>query len=812
MLRRAITTSVAVVLIGCSDSATLANVSPLPTSVRRTVPAGVIDTLELSESVALRVDNRGGGAGVDVELQALGDSGVVPRSQLVGGGVIHIQPVAFGLRTASLRDPVTTPMTLLVKSTAPAHSAIRQFAVRDNSSPGSTTLWTQGNETNYLDPVTGQVKVVDALELTPDITRRTDELIAAADLTDDCDLPPRLIDVDAGVNDAGRTPLVLIHGWQAQMYECRPFSVLGIQLELSLVSYQGWDTDGNRKPFGDLINSIRDGSIASKYHIYVLHYPSFQHVITTATWLRDHLPSLPGHPPVIVAHSMGGLVARAMLGMSGTPPIRGLITLGTPHEGAPAASIITGTEILDPIQAASLDAKCPLVSEALAAAGLGIFGLQLASFQPITAGLKDLAVESSLIQLLRSNRAAQTQTYTIGGTASSSFLTDPVFQQLACLTSVTSGLASDGLVPTTSAVPSWSAGAHIVAQTNHTDLPSSPMAITWVKDALGRLATCQVSAPPPTASNAFPLSGSIARQPNGDVDITINGIVIGGVVQANLSKANFTIVENDCALPSDQFDLTTGLGNIGVDLGFIQDLSSSMDDAIVSVKNTVISFASSLAAQGLDVRFGSIGYSGPGVLPSTPAGSTSEYLGPVRDLTDVNTFRSHVVNQWNSTGGGDDPENGLEAIEYAMANLSWRAGAVRILVDITNSSHHIVGDGCGCTDENLASITALLAGRAVVHVVAPSSASVRTQFGELDPYLLAAATGGKALDLGTGNFDLNTIGVSSAIAATTRLTFRSASVTTAPENLRILVTINGQTAELSPGLISYLQAHPTLRR
>jgi len=391
-----------------------------------------------------------------------------------------------------------------------------------------------------------------------------------------------------------------------------------------------------------------------------------------------------------------------------------------------------------------------------------------------------------------------------------------LYSKLACITQVIDPAAeSDGVVPTSSAAPSWAAGQHVVEPASHAGLMTSNVVAAEVDSALARLSLCQAATPPVTPTNAFPLSGSIAREPNGSVDVTLNGVLVGGVVQTGLTKANFTIVENGCALPPDQFDLTTGQGHVGVDIVFIQDLSFSMDSEITSVKNSVVNFATSLAAQGLDARFGSVGYSGPGTIPSTPGNAPSEYLGPIQDLTDATTFRNHVASQWVSVGGGDDPENGLEAIEYAMNQLSWRAGAVRILIDITNSSHHTAADDCDglgpCTDETLASITTLLAGRAVVHVVAPASVAGRTQDGGLDPYLLAAATGGTALDLGSGTFDLSTVGVSAAIAATTRLTFTSASATAAPENLRVLVTINGQTSELAPGLIAYSRVHASLQ-
>src|SRR5690606_36655026 len=134
------------------------------------------------------------------------------------------------------------------------------------------------------------------------------------------------------------------------------------------------------------------------------------------------------------------------------------------------------------------------------------------------------------------------------------------------------------------------------------------------------------------------------------------------------------------------FTVTTSEGAVGVDLVFIQDLSGSMGGAITGVRNSVISFAEQLAERGLDIRIGSEGYSGPSTIPSTPAGSPDEFLGPLQDLTTPVAFRKHVEAEWVATGRGDAPENGLQAIEYAHRMFSWRPGATRVMILITDIS------------------------------------------------------------------------------------------------------------------------------
>ena len=289
------------------------------------------------------------------------------------------------------------------------------------------------------------------------------------------------------------------------------------------------------------------------------------------------------------------------------------------------------------------------------------------------------------------------------------------------------------------------------------------------------------------------------------VDVTINPIVIGGEVVTGLTKANFTVIENGCGR---DFDLTTSEGDVGVDIAFAQDMSGSMGTEIRGVRESVISFAQILRAQGLNVQFASIGYSGNGTIPSTPGPSPKEFLGPVQTQSSAEAFQSHVASKWTATGGGDGPENGLEAIEWLHGNLPWRSGAARVYIDITDASHHTKDTNCNgagaCTDQDLSSISAMLSGSGTIHVVASEYESSRTYGGGLDPWKLADATGGVKRTLGSGYFDLTTLGISEVLLETARLSFMSSSIGPAVNHLRIRITVGDKVAELAPGAVFYV--------
>lgn len=795
----------------CSDSATLADVSPGQAVVRRVVAQGAVDTIRFSSSVAAAVDNRLGPGDLEVSLSSAGDNGILTPKIALGSVVLRM---TSGSPAAGIRDghsgETGAVVTLLVNTVQRAATSIRQFLLVDRNDPLAIPLWTTSTATQYVDPKDGGVKTIEAVSLTPPVGQSSDYLLQLADMGMECDLGPRLVDLDRSAGSGDRVPLVLIHGWQWNLIACRRDGLSRGQ-RVVWNSFQEWDTDDNVAPFESLLadlNAAGNAALRARYHIYVLHYPTFRRVITASTYLRDQLMSLPGGAPVIVAHSMGGLVARGMMGLSGAPPVRGLITLGTPHGGSPFASILAGVSSATDAQVKEAAKTCGILSQLF---------VRLSTSIPVTAGARDLAEGSELVNQLTGDRPFQDRVYTIGGGSLDTDKLGVLLGPLACIAAkLPNSTETDGVVPVESSLPSWSAGHHFLENVNHIELPSNSQARTLVRGALTRLAACQQAPPPPTSGRPFAVSGSIARKSSTEIDVTLNGIVVDGEIQRNLPKSSFTIVENGCALPQEAFELTTAEGRVGIDLVFIQDLSSSMTGEIAGVRASVGAFAVALAAQGLDARFGAVGYSGAGTIPSTPATSSTEFLGPAQLLTDVSAFQSHISTQWSASGGGDGPENGLEAIEYAMNFLNWRPGAARVMVNITDAGHHTSSTSCNgrgpCTDQSLLSTTNLLAGRVVLHAVASSNGTERTPSGALDPWFVAAATGGRSLGLGSGDVDLTTLGITDALAATTRLTFRSASPTSAPENLRILVTINGRTSELSPGLIQYVRVHSSLMR
>ena len=119
-----------------------------------------------------------------------------------------------------------------------------------------------------------------------------------------------------------------------------------------------------------------------------------------------------------------------------------------------------------------------------------------------------------------------------------------------------------------------------------------------------------------------------------------------------------------------------------VDFVFLMDVTGSMGDELSSLKTNIQSFIDDVDAAGLDSRY-ALYLFGDDDADTPPA----VYLK--QDFTsDAATFKTAVQNTSISEevgGGGDWPEDNYEAILTADADLSYRSGAQRVMIDITDA-------------------------------------------------------------------------------------------------------------------------------
>lgn len=742
-----------------------------------TIGAGVTDSVALAAGLVAQVAVPAGAASVEVRLSQGPGSTLGGYDGVSPPATLQVSAPAAAMAAPGARAVAAGSVTVTVWNRVPTcagTTAEMAFQVGAGSDGSPLFLYGESSCTTYSDPSTGQTGAAWATTSQVPVGSRLDLLLFTKDSR--CTDVSRLAAWPSGAGDNTKTPVILIHGWQPEKVTCRQF--------------RDWDPAST---FTELEQSV-GSSLGADYQVYVLRYPTMEPVANAVAYLRQEIVNRgwDKRDVVLVGHSMGGLVGRGYVAAYGSEYVRALVTLGTPHLGTPlAAGSVAKT--------AALQLCFPSF--------LGV----AVDLYPHTDGYRDLNPGSDWIQALRDKRAGADRIYTFGG--SSGIISSGYLLPFKCvLDAITLSTSDDGVVPLSSALPDWTTFQTTVEGSNHLGITGQTVAP--VTNLLRQLSRCLPGTPPtPPGANGFPLSGTLARQADGRIDVVLNPIVVNGTPVRGLTKSAFTVVENACLKP---FEITTSEGNLGVDLVFIQDLSGSMSGAIAGVRNSVLSFASALASRGLNVRMGSVGFSGPGTITTHANEGACEQVGPVQDLATPETFRGHVASSWYPWDGCDAPENALEAVKYAHEHMTWRSGSARVYILITDISMHTAADSCNglgpCTDQTLESIVGLIGGTATVHAIAPSSAADRTYLGGLDPWLLAERTGGAKLVLpSNGVVDLNALGIADRVAEIVRLTFTSTSADRASHRIRIRVETGGKVAELSPGLARY-DIDPSLRR
>jgi pimeloyl-ACP methyl ester carboxylesterase len=744
-------------------------------SMSDTIAPGRTDTLALASGMVASVAVPAGGTPMVVALAR--DTGTALRMfDVVSEPVLlELRPLSGSVQgAAAVLANGAAPVVTVWQRVATCTGVTAEFAFEAGRTADGKPLFLFGDPTctTWTDPRTGQSGA--AYTGSAEVPVGGSLRLAVFRTSTTCTGGERSLSPIGGTSDASRTPVILIHGLQLLKTSCSGFA--------------GWDAAG--ATFPGLLTALQANDSTSRaYQLYGLRYPTFEPVANAVAFLRAEVErrGWQNRDIVLVGHSMGGLVGRGYLAAYGAEHVRALVTLGTPHAGSPFAN------------------------EDAVAAAIGrcvnpILGLATRLW-PRSAGVKDLDPASAWITSLGGQRGGADRIYTFAGDGS----LVPEWGAVGCVMDrLTGAAAHDGVVPAASALPNWTGFQTMVRGADHLEI--TDQSAPQVTRLLAQLSQCLPGTTPTApSSNGFPLSGTLSRQAGGRIDVVLNPITVDGVPARGLTKANFTVVENHCLKP---FEITTSEGNLGVDLVFVQDLSGSMSSAITGVRNSVLQFAATLRDRGLNVRIGSVGFSGPGTITTHANQGTCERVGPVQDLAAPETFRTHVAGNWVATGGCDDPENALEAIEYAHNRLTWRNGAARVYVLITDVSVHTAGTRCNalgpCTDQTLESIVGLVGSTAVIHAVAPSSATQRTTGGGLDPYLLADRTGGSRLVL-SSTLNLNTLGIADRVADIVRLTFASGSGDPAHHRIRVRVEYGGKVAELSPGLVVY-QVDPALSR
>lgn len=172
---------------------------------------------------------------------------------------------------------------------------------------------------------------------------------------------------------------------------------------------------------------------------------------------------------------------------------------------------------------------------------------------------------------------------------------------------------------------------------------------------------------------------------DGAVNLDFGVTASGGQPVGNLQPSNVKVFED--GKPAKIIDFRgVGQGR-PVDIVFVIDVTESMQPYIDAIKRNMISFAHDLAQHNRDYRLGLVTFED--YVVSAYPDCNCAYRNTL--TPDVNTF-INWVGTLHATGGGDIPEDQLDALAYA-SKLPFRPQAQAILILITDAPCHVAGDG-----------------------------------------------------------------------------------------------------------------------
>jgi hypothetical protein len=181
---------------------------------------------------------------------------------------------------------------------------------------------------------------------------------------------------------------------------------------------------------------------------------------------------------------------------------------------------------------------------------------------------------------------------------------------------------------------------------------------------------------------------------DGGVELNFGLTDENGQPVGNLKPENVKVFED--GKPAKIIDFRgVGQGR-PVDIVFVLDVTESMQPYIDAVKQNVIQFAQDLSANNRDYRLGLVTFEDYVVskYPDCNCAYRNSFTSDVHQFTDW-------VSSLHAGGGGDIPEDQLDALAYA-ASFPFRPQAEGIIIIVTDAPPHHKGDGSRYTQHDQA--------------------------------------------------------------------------------------------------------------
>jgi hypothetical protein len=318
---------------------------------------------------------------------------------------------------------------------------------------------------------------------------------------------------------------------------------------------------------------------------------------------------------------------------------------------------------------------------------------------------------------------------------------------------------------------------------------------------------------PPTEHNNIVPSADFTPATGNKIVVNLTGLVNPTTGQPITLYADYTggnynfYLEEDGVVKGVKLTKVSTGNTLKADIVFTVDISGSMGEEADSVANGIIAFANFLAAAGLDVQFGSVGYYGyiAGALNLTSAANLEDYLnrpfyyGTSRPtgFAGPDSAALEMAASTYTSGHYDYSEDGVVGILFADSLFNWRSGAQKIFVNFTDE---------GTQPDNIykwstAYICDNFPGYATIHTVFSDDTSQTWTTGSWEkPWAMSECTGGTAFFMNSNadSLDLTTLPLTIALTNSYKAEFLSANPTGTHD---VVITIKVTGAD---GRIEYL--------
>ncbi len=359
--------------------------------IAKTIKQGVVDTLYTSSGASLTVDATEALMDIDIMIQEM-DNDLSFEENL------NTKPVQIWIGTTSSQEKIgfqsaqtsrNDRVRFQLQQDIDMHSDLTIFMFDIGTQDEPFITFADGRSTTINDSNTGVEISVLEYEFETSSTDESGFIFTTSSIDETCDDTYRDLKLlENGMN--GSTPLILIHGIQTRNKQCNDFN-----------NFNPWEST-----FSSLITELQNHpEIKETYKLYAFKYTSNTTVLENSEALWKMIQDKGLYDPVIVAHSMGGLVARGLMKEYGDDKISGLITLGTPHEGSPMVELLTDEDLRKQVR----EKLCP------GYIGTGCAAIILGASIPNTPGLRDLKTDSPLIEMLRGQADQNYKIHTLAG-------------------------------------------------------------------------------------------------------------------------------------------------------------------------------------------------------------------------------------------------------------------------------------------------------------------------------------------------------------------------------------------------------------